>query len=276
MPTANINDTDLYYDKCGSGSPLLVMHGGLGVDHTYFRPILDTLGDVFQLIYYDHRGHGRSGRPPINSITYEQLADDANALRENLGHEKVGVIGHSAGGFVALHYAIRYQKHLSYLILLDSSPAFDYMEEIMANVQQRNPTPEIIAAFNAPVASTEKECRDQFKTIQPLYFSEFSSELEEMMTKVSDKMKIVPEIMARNDVLIETYNVSSQLKQIKVPTLILVGKDDFICPPSQAQRIHDSIPNSELFIFERCGHYPFYEAPDDFFRVVRDWFKKVS
>ena len=154
MPTANINDTDLYYDKCGSGSPLLVMHGGLGVDHTYFRPILDTLGDVFQLIYYDHRGHGRSGRPPINSITYEQLADDANALRENLGHEKIGVIGHSAGGFVALHYAIRYQKHLSHLILLDSSPAFDYMEEIMANVQQRNPTPEIIAAFNAPVASS--------------------------------------------------------------------------------------------------------------------------
>ncbi|KKK71437.1 hypothetical protein LCGC14_2913930, partial [marine sediment metagenome] len=46
------------------------------------------------------------------------------------------------------------------------------------------------------------------------------------------------------------------------------------CPPSQAQRMHDGIPNSELIIFERCGHYPFYEVPDEFFRVVSEWFKK--
>ena len=276
MPTANIIDTELFYTEYGSGTPFLVMHGGLGVDHTYFRPFLDPLGDTFHLIYYDHRGHGRSERSPINAITYEQLADDANVLREKLGHEKIGVIGHSAGGFIALHYAVRHQEHLSYLILLDTSPAFDYMEEVMAIAQQKNPAPEIIATLNAPAASTEKEVKDQMKTMQPLYFSEFTSELEEIMSKVSDKMKMVPELMAHNETLGATYNVSSQLIEIKVPTLILVGKDDFICPPSQAQRMHDKIPNSKLEIFERCGHYPFIEVPDNFFRVVRDWFKKVS
>jgi len=276
MPTVKISDTELYYDKCGSGPPFLVMHGGLGVDHTYFRPFLDPLGDNFQLIYYDHRGHGKSERSPIDAVTFEQLADDANILREKLGHEKIGIIAHSAGGFVALHYALRHQKHLSNLILLDTAPAFEHMEEMMTIVQQRNPTPEIVAALNAPPASSESELRDQLITIQPLYFSDFTPELEDMVTKVMEKMRLVPELQIRSDTLLETYNVSSQLKKIKVPTLILVGNDDFICPPSQAQRMHDKIPDSELFIFEKCGHYPFYEAPDDFFRVVQDWFKKVN
>lgn len=276
MPTAKINDTELYYDKCGSGAPFLVMHGGLGLDHTYFRPTLDSLGDIFELIYYDHRGHGRSKRSPIESITYEQLADDANALREKLGHEKIGVIGHSAGGFVALNYAVRHQQHLSYLILLDTSPAFDYGEEIEANAQQKNLTPEIIAALDAPVASSENGFRDQLKTMQPLYFSEYTPELEDIVTKVFDKMILTREIGAHGDNLLATYNVTSQLTKIKIPTLILVGKDDFICPPSQAQRMHKMFPNSELFIFEKCGHYPFYEVPDELFRVVRDWFKKVN
>jgi len=276
MPTINIIDTELYYDKCGSGSPFLVMHGGLGVDHSYFRPFLDPLGDIFQLIYYDHRGHGQSERSAIDTLTFEQLADDANILREKLGYEKIGVIGHSAGGFVALHYALRHQKHLSNLILLDTAPAFDHMEEIMAIVQQRNPPPEIIAAFNAPTASSERELKDQLLTMHPLYFSEFTPELEDMTTKVIEKMKLVPELQVRSDMLLQTYNVSLQLKKIKVPTLILVGKDDFICPPSQAQRMHERIPDSELFIFEKCGHYPFLEVPDVFFRVVREWIKKVN
>lgn len=275
MPKTRINDTELYYDQLGSGTPFLLMHGGLGIDHTYFRPFLDPLSDIFQLIFYDHRGHGRSGRPPINTITFEQLADDATALRENLGYNKIGVIGNSAGGFVALNYAIRYPKNLSYLILLDTAPAFDYMEEMMANVEKKNPTPEIIEALNAPAATTEEGFREQFKIMQPLYFYEFNSEIEDMTNKIIDKMIFNHEAAAVGEELLLNYNVSSQLNEIEVPTLILVGEDDFICPPSQAQRMHDSIPNSKLYIFKRCGHYPFYEVPDEFFRIVRDWFKKV-
>ena len=275
MPTTKLNDTNLFYDKCGSGSPFLIMHGGLGVDHSYFRPVLDPLGDIFQLVYYDHRGHGRSERSEINKITFEQLADDANALRKTLGYEKIGIIGHSAGGFVALHYALRHQEHLSYLILLDTSPAFDHMEEMMEIIQKRNPSQEILTTLNAPAASSEKEFKKQFKIIQPLYFSDYN-EFENLITIMIEKMIMVPELNARSDELLETYDVSSQLKNIEIPTLILVGKDDFICPPSQAQRLHDKIPNSDLHVFEKSGHYPFYEETDNFFKVIRDWFKKVK
>ena len=275
MPKVKINDTELYYIEHGSGTPFLVMHGGLGVDHTYLRPTLDPLGDNFKLIFYDHRGHGRSGRPPTNTITYEQLADDANALRETLGYDKIGVIGNSAGGYIALHYAIRHQKNISYLILIDTAPAFDYMEELMAIVERKNPTPEIIATLNAPAAPTIEEFRHQFKVLQPLYFYDFNSEVKEISDEIIDKMILNPEAAALNEELMPKYNISSQLTEIEVPTLILVGDEDFICPPSQAKRMHNSIPNSELIIFKKCGHYPFFEARDEFFRVIHDWFKRV-
>lgn len=275
MPKVKINDTELYYIEHGSGTPFLVMHGGLGVDHTYLRPALDPLGDTFKLIFYDHRGHGRSGRPPTNTITYEQLADDANALRETLGYDKIGVIGNSAGGYIALHYAIRHQKNISYLILIDTAPAFDYMEELMAIVERKNPTPEIIATLNAPAAPTIEEFRHQFKVLQPLYFYDFNSEVKEISDEIIDKMILNPEAAALNEELMLKYNISSQLTEIEVPTLILVGDEDFICPPSQAKRMHNSIPNSELIIFKKCGHYPFFEARDEFFRVIHDWFKRV-
>ncbi|MHA1619129.1 MAG: alpha/beta fold hydrolase, partial [Promethearchaeota archaeon] len=236
----------------------------MGVDHSYFRPSLDSLGDIFKLFFYDHRGHGLSGRPPIETITFEKLADDAEALRMKLGIEKIGIIGHSAGGYIALNYAIRHHNSISHLILIDTSPAFDYPEEIMKNIEQKNFDPKIIEVAMAPAAPTVDGFREQFRIIQPLYFFDYSSEIEKKVSHIIDKMIFIPEISKHQDALLEKYNVISHLKEIKVPTLILVGKDDFICPPSQAQLMHSKIPNSDLHVFEKCGHYPFWEASTEF------------
>ncbi len=275
MPIAKINNTEIYYDEYGSGFPFLVMHGGLGIDHSYFRPAIDPLGDIFKLIFYDHRGEGRSGRPPLNAITLEQLADDANSLREILGYKKVGVIGHSFGGSVALHYAIRHPKKISYLILINASPAFDYWEEVMENIMQKDLTPEMRETLNAPVDPTIEGFREQFKITAPLYFYNYNSEMEKKVTEVLNKMIFNPETATLNEILLPKYDVSSLLSKIKISTLILAGKNDNVTPPSQAQRIYNSIPNSELHIFEKSGHYPFYEETDEFFRIIREWFKRV-
>src|SRR4051794_5275320 len=110
---AQVNGTELYYTTHGHGRPLLVMHGGLGLDHAYFRPWLDALGDVSELIYYDHRGNGKSARPTDwSGVTHATWADDADALREQLGHERITLYGHSYGGFLALEYALRHADHL--------------------------------------------------------------------------------------------------------------------------------------------------------------------
>ena len=130
MPTVDVHQTHLFYIRSGTGVPCLVMHGGLGLDHTYLRG-LDIVSDVLHLVYYDHRHNGRSGRPPLESVTHAQLADDAEGLRQYCGFGKVAVLGHSYGGFIALEYALRYPDSVSHLILLDTAPVYNYGEEIM-------------------------------------------------------------------------------------------------------------------------------------------------
>jgi hypothetical protein len=80
MPYTSINGTGLFYTLIGQGEPSLVMHGGMGSDQTMVHPRLDLLEHVFPLVYYDHRGNGRSGRLPIETLMWEQLAHDTVGL----------------------------------------------------------------------------------------------------------------------------------------------------------------------------------------------------
>ena len=94
----NIKDIQLWVECAGEGAPLLVMHGGPGLDHTYFRPHLDNLAKTHNVIYYDHRGNGRSS--PVQNwegITHATWVEDADQLRASLGHEKIFLFGHSYG-----------------------------------------------------------------------------------------------------------------------------------------------------------------------------------
>jgi len=178
MPVARLNDTEIFYVEVGQGVPCLVMHGGLGFDHSCLHPWLDPLGDVMHLVYYDHCGNGRSGRPPTETITFERLCSDADALREHLGFKEVAVLGYSFGGFIALEYALRYPERLSHLVLLDTTPAFDYGEEIEANARRKGATQEQLDALEA---SDENEA-DFWRTlnlIAPLYFHTFDADLAE-------------------------------------------------------------------------------------------------
>lgn len=273
MPITHVNGTDLFYFTTGDGLPSLVMHGGLGVDHTTLHPWLDSLGDMLHLIYYDHRGNGRSGRPLFETLTLEQFASDANALQSNLGFNKVVVMGHSVGGFIALTFAIEYPDRISHLILMDTAPAFNYVDEIMAIVQRKGATEEMIAALAAPNPTDDVEFKRMLNIQMPLYFHEFNEEIADQLASTTVFSAFAG---ASNEVFLPTYDVIEQLGNIRIPTLILAGRSDFICPPSQAKILQKGIPHSELFIFEKSGHFPYIEESDTFFAIVKDWLKRVS
>jgi proline iminopeptidase len=273
MPTVHLNGTDLFYLGVGQGTPCLVMHGGLGLDHTYLHPWLDPLGDMFHLIYYDHRGNGRSGVPPFETLTLEQFAADADALSSHLGFEQVAVLGHSVGGFIALTFALHYPERISHLILMDTAPAFDYIEQIMANAQRKGATERMMAALQAPSPADDEAFKRMLFTLMPLYFYEFDAALA---GRLMANTVVSAFAAASNDVFMPTYSVISQLGQIQAPTLILVGRDDFICPPSQVEIMHQGIPHSELVVFEHSGHFPHAEEPDVFFSAVKSWFARVA
>jgi proline iminopeptidase len=271
MPLAHLNDTELFYIEVGEGLPCLVMHGGLGLDHTWLHPWLDPLEDVMHLVYYDHRGNGRSGRPPLETLTFEWLCADADALRKHLGFEEVTVLGYSYGGFVALEYALRYPERLGRLLLLDTAPTFDYGEEIEANARRKGATQEQLDALDAEVTD-EAALRQQLETVLPLYWHHFDADLGE---RILSTTKLSIEAYKAGAALVEGWSVVPRLGDVSVPTLIVVGRDDFICPPSQARILHEGIPHSELVVFERSGHFPYIEEPDAFFDAVRGWLQRT-
>ena len=271
MAVAHLNGTDLFYVEVGQGGvPCLVMHGGLGGDHSALHPWLDPLGDVMRLVYYDHRGNGRSGRPPSETITFERLCADADALREHLLFEKVAVLGYSFGGLIALEYALRYPERLSHLILLDTTSTFDYEEEIEANARRKGATQEQLEALEAS-AEDDAELWRLWKVIEPLYFHTFDADLAERVMG-----KTIPSAQAAEagEAILEGWDLTPRLGEISAPTLILVGRDDFVCPPSRAQIMHEGIPNSELVVFEESGHLPYVEEAEAFFEAVRGWLQR--
>lgn len=271
MPKAAINGTEIFYTSIGTGQPYLVMHGGMGLDHTYLHPALDSLGDIVELIYYDHRGNGRSGRLDTEAMRHMDFAADADALAAHLGHEKVGVIGHSYGGFIALEFAIRHPERVSHMILLNTAPAAvaTYGEEVNANITRKGASSEIRAALTKR-STTADEFRDWWYSILPLYFKRYDPEIAQgSLSNCIFSVEGMPTDAG-------AYDVRSRLGEIDVPTLVLTGRDDFITPPSQSDIIYKSIRQAELTILEESGHFPWLEEPNLFFSAIRDWIKRVS
>jgi pimeloyl-ACP methyl ester carboxylesterase len=133
----SIGDVTLYVDVDGAAlvpdghsmreRPTLVMlHGGPGLDHTPFKqPIFSPLKEVAQVVYYDHRGKGRSDRSSPDKWNLDTWADDVVALCSALGIERPVVFGGSFGGFVALNYALRHPEHPAKLILSSTAAHLD-------------------------------------------------------------------------------------------------------------------------------------------------------
>lgn len=268
MPTVEIHQTHLFYTRRGIGVPCLVMHGGLGLDHTYLTG-LDIISDVLHLVYYDHRHTGRSGRPPLETVNHAQLAADAEGLRQHLGFGKVAVLGHSYGGFIALEYALRYPDSVSHVILVGTAPVFNYGEEILHNAMAKGATPAMLEALTAS-SSTDEAMKGMLTLIFPLYFYRYQPPYDALLADII----VCAALEGHQEQMLSTYNMLPYLHEIGCRTLLLVGRDDFICPPSQAQLMHAHIPQSRLVVFERSGHFPWIEEPVLFIQTVKAWLEQ--
>ena len=274
---ANVNDVQLYYETAGAGPAMLLMHGGLGLDHTCFPDTFKKLEDQAEIIYYDHRGNGRSERVNFDGVTHETFAADADALRAHLGHEKIILFGHSYGGFLAQEYALRYQDRLAGLILCDTAPVLDYMDVVQANAGARG-TPDQLAAlgqaFGRPMTD-DADFQAIWKSLTPLYFHDYDPAVGAAMdAKTSYSAAAWNHVNAH---CLPVFNVLEQLGQINVPTLVISGADDWITPLEQGgQRIHDTLPNSELVVFDKSGHWPFIEEQEKFVATLSAWLAQFN
>jgi proline iminopeptidase len=274
---AQINDSQIYIKRLGKGQPMLVMHGGPGLDHTIFRPWLDKLDEQVELIYYDHRGNGRSTRPAsMESITHGTWAADADALRTYLGFKKVILFGHSYGGYLAQEYAVRFGQHLAGLILCNTGPAFDYMPIVQANAAARG-TPDALAALNEVFAQNKNDdsyLRSLWMRILPLYFKHYDPQIGRAMDEATSYSAAAWNQAKAN--CLPKFNTLGRLKEITAPTLILGGADDWLTPVEQSRRMHAELPNSELVIFENSGHFLYIEETDKFITTIENWLARLE
>ena len=266
-----IRDVSLYAKVMGHGSPLLLMHGGPGLDHTTLSS-LEPLADQFTLIFYDHRCNGRS-MGIVESMTWENLTADADALRQTLGFDEWAVLGHSFGGNVALEYALRYPQRLSRLLLLDTCGdawwAQHNAPDILAKRGYRAATVAAARRFYNGAVTPDEVRPTVFKFIGA-YFYRFGLRSLPRAVRSGFRIKMRPEVHPfAFKQLLTGWTVMDRLHEIEAPALVLAGRHDFLFPPEHQAILADRLPHAQLEIIERAGHNAHDEQGAVVRRIVR-------
>ena len=274
MSRMQIRDASLYVEVVGDGRPLLLMHGGPGLDHVSLTPFRE-LADRHTLVFYDHRCNGRSTGVPVTSMTFENLTADADALREELGFERWAVLGHSFGGHVALEYVLRYPERVSHLILLDTAGDTRWSQERAADVLAgRGFSPATVAVarrfYSGRIAS--KDFVRAVMRLMPAYDHRFSLlRLAREMLEGGWRQQMRPEALIFGGQMMRGWSVMDRLDEIHLPTLVIAGHDDFLFPPESQAYLAAGIPNAQLRIIERAGHNPQTERPTETLAAIADF-----
>lgn len=255
----------------------MALHGGPGIaDHRGEQKGLGALASTYKLVSYDHRGCGQSSLTP--PYTNEQYVDDAEAVRQALGLGKIILYGGSYGGFIALLYALKYPENISHLILRDTSPNNEFVELAKQNaLGQRDKAPGLSAAmldrmFEGKVRDND-DFKDMFQKIQPLYTADPAT-----AQKRSEADDVVYFHYETHNTMFakefSRYDITARLNEIKTPTLITVGRHDWITPPVASELMAQHIPHSALTTFEHSGHSPQLEQSEAYVDTVREFLNK--
>jgi 3-oxoadipate enol-lactonase len=232
----------------GVGPPLFLIHG-IGASRHSWDGLVGHLKSRFRCITYDLRGHGKSPKPePPYSL--DDLVEDLESLRRELGIARAHFAGHSLGGMIGPAYARKYPERVRSLGLY-STAAFR-TEDDSAKVKG------VVAAMRAKgVAPVLATLRDRWFT--PEFAARRPEVIERRMQQVIDTDKAV--FLSVFDIYAET-EMAPWLGEIRHPSLILTGENDGACNPRLNLQIAAALPNSELLILGGLRHAILLEAPE--------------
>jgi pimeloyl-ACP methyl ester carboxylesterase len=274
----NIGDCKLFFDVEGAKlrpdgpsmrevPTVVLLHGGPGFDHSTFKPDFSRLSKIAQVVYYDHRGNGRSDRSDQVKWNLPQWGDDVRAFCEALGIERPVVLGLSFGGMVAMSYATRHPDHPGKLVL--SSTAARMRQDRSLSMFER-----------LGGAETREAARRFFENPGP----ETMPEYVQKCFPVYNRNPLGPEFMQRSvmnakltaDFFLHeshTYNFLPDLGKIKCPTLIAGCDLDPITPLDDSKDIAAAMAPgvARLEIFENSGHGAHRDQPDAFFKILNEF-----
>jgi proline iminopeptidase len=265
---------DLYYRTAGSGRPVLVLSGGPGDDCDYMVPVALEAAKFGEAILLEQRGTGRSVPPTLDKTTINLATylGDMEAVRVQLNVERWTIIGHSAGGLLAMYYAAAYPDRVDKLILLDSAPiASEFLKSFQANILDRL-SPEdrdrlaVLEKSSAPGAQAEMA---QINAEALFFDRQVGAQVAATMRNAwhSEVGRLLG-----NEISAPGYDLRQRLKGFSRPVLVLNGRQDPM-DPLMAYETSAGFKNSTLRFIDRAGHMPWFEQQKQFADAIDDFLK---
>jgi proline iminopeptidase len=274
----DVNGASFYYKAIGEGEPVLVLHGGPGLEHRYLLPRLPRISDKHRFIFFDQRSCGKTESPFDSSrMTIPQFVEDIEALRKALKLGEMNLMGHSWGGLLALFYAIQYPDHLKSLILISTAGASsEYLEPFVKNIRKNRTAEDRAEMKRLESAAGFEKNPGLVEQWYNIYFHPYFFDKKKADSLVVKLTRQSIDVDAHGYLFrgLETYNIHNRLDSVRVPALIVHGKQDPL-PAWCSERIHVHLPNSRLCLIDRCGHFPYIERPDTLAAIFRRFMKSL-
>ena len=267
--------TSLYARDVGRGRPFIVLHGGPDFDHGYLLPELDALADSYRLIYYDQRGRGRSAaNVQPDDVTLASDLEDLDSVRRHFRLDRPVLLGHSWGTVLALEFALRHPTLVSHLVLMNPAPVSlaqlaalrqSYVAQLGSDMDQQRAIQAGAAYKRGDPDAVTARYRVHFK-----HGLRRPADYEKLMTRMAAgfrrqgsagilKAWAVEERLYRDTWSLPAYDLLPKLASLRIPTLVIVGEQDFI-PPAIAREIAQALPDATLAEIPDCGHFAYLEC----------------
>ncbi|MEO8768853.1 MAG: alpha/beta hydrolase [Ferruginibacter sp.] len=286
-----VNGAKLYTVTVGTGDPVIVIPGGPGGAHPGYR-VFDslTVNSNIQMIYYDAFGRGKSDTAKdVKEYTLERDIEDIEGLRKEMHLDKISLLGHSYGSLVAQGYAVKYGEHLSHLIIANGFHSYVMWQENDDNSNHEIKTnyPEVwdtLMKLRELGLISSDPVHQQIYGRVPYAFmyayspnnflgrggksypNPFNSKLYyQMVGKDGD-------FIVGND--IGNFDFRKQLKDLKMPILIIAGRYDRVAVPWMQVKFKEYCPQAKFVMFEKSGHNPQVEEPAKEFALIKEFLGK--
>src|SRR3954466_5503839 len=253
----------LFVHEEGQGGPVVVIHGGPGLDSRSIAADLEPLASRHRLIFYDQRGSGRS--TVATGVTADEMVRDLDALRRGLGLASVALLGHSWGGGLAALYAAAHPASVSRLVLVSSMPlraaTLDVMER---NLLSRLTTEEIAQLRRITrarlTATTEEEdvssCQEYWAILLKAYYADPAAAARSRGqacappgAALANGLRVNGSVLAS----LGAFDLTPKMSRLRMPTLIIHGDVDPL-PVESAFEWARAVPASRLLVLSNSGH----------------------
>ena len=258
MTTTRIDDIQFAYDDVGVGHAVVLIHG-YPFNRSLWTEQAEALTSRFRVVTPDLRGFGESDSSE-GPVTMNRMAQDVAKLMDHMGIEQAVIGGLSMGGYVALAFVKQFPSRVKALVLADTRAQADTEEGKQTRVQQ------------AEKALSEGMAGIADAMLPKLLTPDTVSKRPEVVKRVRDMMlKTKPQGAASALLgMAERDDQSEFISTIRVPTMIVVGREDALTPLADSEQMQSKIAPSRLVVIENAGHVSNLEQTEQFnFALVR-------